>query len=86
MRLERFIFDHCGDYGDHFFVAISGPHPIHRESGEKAIVTWEKMSKSKHNGVSPENVVQDYGVDTTRLIMLADAIPQSQKNWSPESK
>lgn len=48
-------------------------------------VRWEKMSKSKHNGVDPEDVLQEYGVDTTRLIILADVPPKSHRNWSPHT-
>ena len=25
--------------------------------------SWEKMSKSKHNGVDPHNVIEKYGAD-----------------------
>lgn len=42
------------------------------------------MSKSKHNGVDPAEAIASFGVDTTRLIMLADAAPFSQRNWDPE--
>ena len=32
--------------------------------------SWEKMSKSKHNGVDPHDVIEKYGDDTVRLFML----------------
>ena len=32
--------------------------------------SWEKMSKSKHNGVDPHDVIEKYGADTVRLFML----------------
>lgn len=44
------------------------------------------MSKSKHNGVDPSEAIRLYGVDTTRLLMLADAAPFSQRNWDPEGE
>ncbi|KAL1448905.1 hypothetical protein WDU94_000155, partial [Cyamophila willieti] len=45
-------------------------------------VSWEKMSKSKHNGVNPAYLVEQYGVDTMRLFVLCDVAPTSQKNWT----
>ena len=32
--------------------------------------SWEKTSKSKHNGVDPHDVIEKYGADTVRLFML----------------
>uniref|UniRef100_A0A8D8ZZD4 leucine--tRNA ligase n=1 Tax=Cacopsylla melanoneura TaxID=428564 RepID=A0A8D8ZZD4_9HEMI len=49
---------------------------------EPVTVSWEKMSKSKHNGVNPAYLVKQYGVDTMRLFVLCDVAPTSQKNWS----
>lgn len=52
--------------------------PVHME--------WEKMSKSKKNGVDPSELFDEYSVDTIRLIMLADVSPKSPRNWSTDSK
>ncbi len=40
--------------------------------GEKEgiIESWEKMSKSKYNGVDPQRVIEEYGADTVRIFML----------------
>lgn len=38
--------------------------------GRGISVSWEKMSKSKYNGVDPEVIVQRYGADAVRLFML----------------
>ena len=38
------------------------------------IVEWEKMSKSKHNGVDPLDVIKKYGIDAIRLFMLFKVI------------
>ncbi len=32
--------------------------------------SWEKMSKSKYNGVNPQEVINQYGADTVRVFML----------------
>lgn len=55
-------------------------------SGESVSVNWEKMSKSKYNGVDPLDLLNKYGVDMTRLLILADVAPTSTRNWSEESK
>lgn len=49
-------------------------------------MTWEKMSKSKLNGIDPSEMFSEYGADTTRLITLADVAPTSHRNWSSASK
>lgn len=48
--------------------------------------TWEKMSKSKHNGVEPTNTINEYGIDTMRLLILSSVAPTSNRNWSSDSK
>lgn len=50
------------------------------------IATWEKMSKSKHNGVEPTNTIKEYGVDTMRLLILSTVAPTSNRNWNSDSK
>nr|XP_023028907.1 probable leucine--tRNA ligase, mitochondrial [Leptinotarsa decemlineata] len=40
------------------------------------------MSKSKHNGVDPQDMFTAYGTDTTRLLILADVAPTSHRNWN----
>nr|NP_647932.1 Leucyl-tRNA synthetase, mitochondrial [Drosophila melanogaster]AAF47943.1 Leucyl-tRNA synthetase, mitochondrial [Drosophila melanogaster]AAL90295.1 LD44376p [Drosophila melanogaster] len=53
-----------------------------KETKEPVVMTWEKMSKSKLNGVEPSDMFNEYGTDTTRLIILADVAPTSHRNWS----
>lgn len=49
-------------------------------------VTWEKMSKSKHNGLDPQDVVKQYGVDTVRLYILYAAPPEQDILWNVKSE
>lgn len=49
---------------------------------DEYIVTLEKMSKSKNNGVSPEEVSIDYGVDAIRIFILFAAPPMKDLEWS----
>ncbi|XP_067646344.1 leucine--tRNA ligase, mitochondrial [Eurosta solidaginis] len=55
---------------------------ILKETKEPVVMSWEKMSKSKSNGVDPTDMIKEYGTDTIRLITLADVAPTSHRNWS----
>lgn len=55
---------------------------MEKTSGAPVVAMWEKMSKSKLNGVDPLDVLREHGCDTLRLIMLADVAPTSHRNWS----
>jgi leucyl-tRNA synthetase len=46
-------------------------------------VSYEKMSKSKGNGVSPEELIDSFGADITRLALLFAAPSQSEIRWKP---
>ncbi len=43
----------------------------------------EKMSKSKNNGVDPNEIIAKYGADTARLFMMFSAPPELSLEWSP---
>jgi len=49
--------------------------------GGAVALTWEKMSKSKHNGVDPGAVVAEWGADTARLFTLFKAPPSAALEW-----
>jgi len=44
----------------------------------------EKMSKSKRNTVSPEEITDGYGADTARWFMLSDSPPERDVEWTDE--
>ncbi|KAJ3054428.1 hypothetical protein HK097_001833 [Rhizophlyctis rosea] len=55
--------------------------PIVKATSAVAHVSWEKMSKSKYNGVDPEEVLDKHGVDATRLYILYKAPPADELVW-----
>ncbi|XP_021112895.1 probable leucine--tRNA ligase, mitochondrial isoform X2 [Heterocephalus glaber] len=70
-----------GQYLPREQVDLTGPVPVHTETRAPLVVTWEKMSKSKHNGVDPADMVAQYGVDSTRLFLLFAAPPEKDLLW-----
>lgn len=55
--------------------------PKDPETGDALEVFYEKMSKSKYNGVDPEQVLQKYGADTARMFILFKAPPEKDLEW-----
>ncbi len=59
---------------------------FHLESGKPAQVgRVEKMSKSKHNVVEPNPLIERLGADTVRLFSLFAAPPDKDCQWDDES-
>ena len=50
-------------------------------SGEVLETFYEKMSKSKYNGVDPAAVIDRYGADTARMFILFKAPPEKDLEW-----
>jgi leucyl-tRNA synthetase len=50
-------------------------------SGEALETFYEKMSKSKYNGVDPAQVIDKYGADTARMFILFKAPPEKDLEW-----
>jgi len=48
-------------------------------------VSFEKMSKSKFNGVDPASFVAEWGISLTRLFVLSAAAPQDIIEWDLRS-
>ncbi|XP_074939535.1 leucine--tRNA ligase, mitochondrial isoform X2 [Phalacrocorax aristotelis] len=66
-------------------VDLTGAEPVYRKTGEKLQVAWEKMSKSKHNGIDPKELVKEYGIDTLRLYILFAAPPEQDILWDAKT-
>ncbi|RYP05677.1 hypothetical protein DL764_003647 [Monosporascus ibericus] len=54
------------------------------ESGKRTGVSYEKMSKSKHNGVDPGSFISKYGADATRAHILFQAPVGDVLNWDED--
>jgi len=50
-------------------------------TGEVLEMFYEKMSKSKYNGVDPAAVIERYGADTARMFILFKAPPEKDLEW-----
>jgi leucyl-tRNA synthetase len=55
--------------------------PKVKSSGEVARMTFEKMSKSKYNGVDPDQCMKKYGADATRAHILSLAPETETLEW-----
>ncbi len=55
--------------------------PRDPETGEPLQVIYATMSKSKGNGVDPEEVLAHYGADTARMFILFKAPPEKDLEW-----
>ncbi|MFQ5626362.1 MAG: class I tRNA ligase family protein, partial [Methyloligellaceae bacterium] len=56
---------------------------VHVRTGAPLIIgPVEKMSKSKHNTVDPEDIIGHYGADTIRWFMLSDSPPERDVQWT----
>ncbi len=56
-------------------------NPVDPETGDALEVFYEKMSKSKYNGVDPKAVLAKYGADTARMFILFKAPPEKDLEW-----
>ncbi|XP_019364433.1 PREDICTED: probable leucine--tRNA ligase, mitochondrial [Gavialis gangeticus] len=82
IKSETFRLTTTGQYLKREEIDLTETGPVHLKTKEKVQVTWEKMSKSKHNGIDPEKFVQQYGIDTMRLFILFAASPEQDILWN----
>jgi leucyl-tRNA synthetase len=60
---------------------INPENPLDPATGEPLEILYEKMSKSKYNGVDPLKVLDKYGADTARMFILFKAPPEKDLEW-----
>jgi leucyl-tRNA synthetase len=77
--------DAMGRYHELSEVELRGDEAFLKATGEKLKVTVEKMSKAKMNGISPDDVVRDYGADVLRLYEMFMGEFELPKPWDPRA-
>jgi leucyl-tRNA synthetase len=56
---------------------------IYKADGKEVIYGGiEKMSKSKNNGIDPDEIISQYGADTARLFVMFASPPEQTLDWS----
>ena len=55
--------------------------PVEKRSGAKLKVKFEKMSKSKHNGVNPLHAIEEFSVDAIRLNVICSTDTNLDMKW-----
>ena len=63
-------------------IEIKDGKAFSKSTGEELTVKIEKMSKSKNNGVDPEEIVKEYGADPARVFTLFAAPPEKELEWN----
>ncbi len=55
---------------------------LHADGQPVTLGGMEKMSKSKNNGVDPQDMIDRYGADTVRLFMMFASPPDQMLEWT----
>jgi leucyl-tRNA synthetase len=63
------------------FDAVNSENPVDPQTGEPLQLVYATMSKSKGNGIAPEDVISRYGVDIARMFILFKAPPEKDLEW-----
>jgi leucyl-tRNA synthetase len=83
----RFVFKVLHDFG-----MVNAEEPFQNLFNQGMITRWsdksgrvEKMSKSRGNTVSPDDLIEEMGADTERVYTLFIGPPEKEAEWSDEA-
>ncbi len=65
-------------------VRIEKDGPVDEKGNRVSRGRLEKMSKSRHNVIDPDEVVEKFGADAARLFILSDSPPERDLIWSDD--
>ncbi|MDZ5761324.1 leucine--tRNA ligase [Lyticum sinuosum] len=68
--------------GQDSYIQKDGSYICKKTSRKLYPVGVEKMSKSKFNGINPDDIIDNYGADAARLFILSDSPPDKNLEWS----
>ena len=58
---------------------------VHKASGKPVVYEgWTTMSKSKNNGVDPQDLIEKFGADTARLFVMFASPPEQTLEWNDQ--
>jgi leucyl-tRNA synthetase len=77
--------DAMGRYHELGDVELRDDGAFLKATGEKLKVAVEKMAKTKLNGVSPDDVIKEYGADVLRLYEMFMGEFELPKPWDPRA-
>ncbi|XP_075258972.1 leucine--tRNA ligase, mitochondrial-like isoform X2 [Convolutriloba macropyga] len=58
---------------------------VFTKTGERIATQYEKMSKSKYNGINPDDLVEKYGSDTVKCYVLDNVNPMKEIFYNPRN-
>src|SRR6185369_12185844 len=65
--------------------AVQEQNGIFTWKGEELFVQMEKMSKSKLNGISPDEIIEEFGADSLRLYEMFMGPFEREKLWNTDA-
>lgn len=90
LRNQGLIVARAFQDSHHHYVPVDDVQELHgkyirRSTGEELSAQMEKMSKSKLNGVSPDDLIEEFGADALRLYEMFMGPLDKEKAWNTDA-